>query len=125
MDLEPVPDGADRFTGGIREHAGGVDVDVTAWISENSEDLARRRGDKTRHFNARGLLFDIGHPVSMSPAAAALAEQILTIVDTDTRLARLEGIDKPHCERLSHASGDLSAVQPRHFRDLGSWLRST
>jgi len=35
------PTGADRFTGGIHHHAGGVDVDMAAWISEDIEDLAR------------------------------------------------------------------------------------
>src|ERR1700758_729049 len=71
VDREPVPDSADWLTGGVHEHAGGVDVDVTAWIPENSEDLAGRRGDQARHLDARGLLLDIGHPASMSPEPRA------------------------------------------------------
>ena len=39
VNREPVPDGADRFATGIHEHAGGVDVDVAAWIPEDSEYL--------------------------------------------------------------------------------------
>src|SRR6516225_7739877 len=69
VDREPVPDGADRFAGGIHEHAGGVDVDVTAWIPEDSEDLTGCRGDETRHLDTSGIVFGIGHPVSMSPEA--------------------------------------------------------
>jgi hypothetical protein len=55
-----------RFAGGIHEHAGGVDVDVAAWIPEDSKDLGGCRGDETRHFDACGLVVEIGHRVSMS-----------------------------------------------------------
>ena len=54
-----------------------------------------------------------------------LAEQVLTVVNTDARLVSLKGIDEPYRERLGHASGDLSTVQPGNFGSLCGWLRST
>ena len=41
------------------------------------------------------------------------------------RLVRLEGIDEPYRERLGHASGDLSTVQPGYFGRLCGRLRGT
>jgi hypothetical protein len=54
----------------------------------------------------------------LSEFVSALADQVLTVVDPDMRLVRLEGIDEPYNERLGHASGDLSTVQPGYFGRL-------
>lgn len=54
-----------------------------------------------------------------------LSQKVLTVVNPDTRLACVKGIEKPYCEGLGHASGDLSTVQPGYFGSLCCWLRST
>jgi hypothetical protein len=46
-------------------------------------------------------------------------------VNPDVSLVRLKGIGEPYGERLGHASGDLSTVQPGYFRGLRRWLRGT
>jgi hypothetical protein len=55
--------------------------------------------------------------------APTLAKKMLTIVNPDMRLVHPQGIDKPYRERLGHASGDLSSVQPGDFDSLCGWLR--
>jgi hypothetical protein len=54
-----------------------------------------------------------------------LAEQVLTVVNPDTRLVIFKGIEEPYCERLGHAFGDLTTVQPVHLGSLRGWLRGT
>lgn len=56
---------------------------------------------------------------------AELAEQVLAVVNPDAWLVRINGIQEPYCERLRHASGDLSPVQPSYFGGLRGRLRGT
>jgi hypothetical protein len=50
---------------------------------------------------------------------------MLTVVNPDTRLVHLKGIEEPYCERVGHPSGDLSAIQPGYFGSRCGRLRST
>ena len=52
----------------------------------------------------------------------ALAEQVLAVVNPNTRLVRFKGVGEPYCEGLGHSSSDLRTVQPGHFGRLRRWL---
>src|SRR5580700_4285118 len=56
---------------------------------------------------------------------SVLAEQVLAVVNPDTRLVRLDSVAEPYCERLDHTPGHLSTVQPGNFGRLCGWLRGT
>src|SRR5580704_830509 len=56
---------------------------------------------------------------------SVLAEQVLAVVNPDTRHIRLKSVEEPYCERLDHTPGHLSTVQPGNFGRLCGWLRGT
>jgi hypothetical protein len=66
-----------------------------------------------------------GRAESRLLASPELAEQVLAVVNPDAWLVRINGIQEPYCERLRHASGDLTPVQPSYFGGLRGRLRGT